>query len=214
MVYLCQSCERDITNLQDEPCDTAEEALNRFVMVMEKEYDSEDDFMNNLFRTLRSALGNLCVPFEKSSSTCVNRRTRAMTRKRDEAKENHDDGNQIITDWIILKDCNVGFTTKVDRCDNLQLCKEIDILKNSKTNIMSVVVKRNDDVIDITSVVEIKLSNTRCKDFDNRSKHSKPPDLADDHAPLVQALYYTHDTFFCLSRRGIKTEESHLPVVV
>jgi hypothetical protein len=115
--------------------------------------------------------------------------------------------------WLKLSNCeNVRFAESVNRQTCLKFVENVGISKDSTTDIACVFVR--DDVIDTTAVVELKLNDSSCDDYDLND--TKEPDLTKKaYHPLAQALFYTLDTFHCLSRRGVRPlQDGILPVVV
>jgi hypothetical protein len=183
---------RKHTKLRTARIKNTTDVSNRFVEMMKGNYKVESEFMAALLQFLRFALGDFVsveIRPEQDLSSLI-------LLKLDNAEE--------------FEGRNVGFATTVDRKSHLRLGEDIGLSKGCKTDIACVVLG-NDGIVETTAVVELKLGQSSCKDYTVNS--GECPNLENDHAPLAQALYYTHDTFYCLARRGIKLL-GHLPVVV
>jgi hypothetical protein len=141
--------------------------------------------------------------------------------------------------WIVLKNCHVGFGQNIKRCTvgfekGYALSKDsksdhgcfvlgtdaIERIESLKAKMHGVRRKRkarseeNDPFWfnDLTATVELKLETTSCGNFTVMGDSLQQPDFDILHGPMGQAMMYTMDTWHCLARRGVRI--ASIPFVV
>jgi hypothetical protein len=179
---------RRYTRADDTPYHDAESALKGFLGVMKQEHEGEEAFKTALLQALRSSLGQFCEPTS-------NKRAASGS------------AAASIQGMILLHRGRIGFGTEIKREESLRFDSKYGIGKRSKSDIACVVL-RQDDVWDVTGVVELKIGDSSCAVYDLE----KVPSWDSLHAPLIQALIYLLDAWHCLARRGQGVEsKDNLP---
>jgi hypothetical protein len=202
-----------VTQLSFAPHDTADVALNRFLLVISEIYGKEKDFKIALFRALRESLGGFCEDTTtESRADWATTSHHAGTRGANLSTVTGDLEAQLMRpaegELIRLKSCDVGFATEVSRSQDLKFPSGYSITKS--TNHLACVVF-GQDAWDVTATVDLKLSHSACMEF---NCYDQDPDLSVKHSPLAHALSHAMDVWLCLARRGYRKEPPALPAVV
>lgn len=171
--------------------ENAEEAFIRFFPVMATSYSSEALFQNTLMYALNQSLGNLCEQCDPAAREF----------------SPHEAHNIPKTTFIRLRSSDVMFVTEVKRIENLQFHEKYGMASRSKFDIACVVTRGN--LMNATAVVELKIGDTSCKEYDFVGE----PKLSSDHAALAQAIFYNMEVWHCFAREGYEPEQP-FPVLV
>jgi hypothetical protein len=168
-------------------------AWKAFEPVMTNSYASETTFSRALLKALHGALGGT---FEWRDDSFFL------------------PGTNVGFAREVSRESNLGFPPTYGRADR-SICDHACVFVHAKDG-------SNFTCYDVTASVELKMSDTSCKEFqvqvdeDGDEVITRAPNLQKEHGPLGQAILYTLDTLHCLARRGVLSRRSpiSLPVLI